>query len=226
MLHTTGLSWLGKLIDKDNEAWRKFSDKYPPAINYWLTKRFAAAGLDVATAKNLAGELTPDVVTHVLEKIETYHIKRHRKGGFRAWLERVSVNLAIDHLRQPNKQANGLTEALASRHGRDDLNDALSSVAPPYSDEYEFWEQAKRDIRKELSLEDVTIMDFLGWDDGRRLRRLPRTDGKPKTLADAEKEFGIRWETIAQKKSRALRACRKRAALLLAHRSNDSADSR
>lgn len=90
-MHTTAVSLLDRLRQREGPSWQEFVDLYEP----WLRGQLCRHGLQAADADDAVQEILVALVKQVADF-------RHngRKGAFRAWLRGVTVNRLRELRRQ------------------------------------------------------------------------------------------------------------------------------
>lgn len=101
----TSTTFLGRLRDRDSDAWKDFMEIYAPLIRFWCRER----------KDDLLREERKDILQEVLQKVSLSidrfdHSRKER--SFRGWLRRITENQILDHLRL--KAKGGKVERLYS----------------------------------------------------------------------------------------------------------------
>lgn len=124
-MHTTKITFLGRLSDGNEAAWHDFDAAYKPLLRHWLRND----ALSSADVEDLIQEVMLFVATH-LDRFE----HNTRTGAFRKWLRSVTVNLTRNYLRE-NRRAQafpGSLEVLLEQ-----LEDASSRVSVAFEQDYQ-----------------------------------------------------------------------------------------
>lgn len=182
----TSISLLERLrLDPDAASWRRLVDLYSPLIRDWLRKQ----GLQPADADDLTQKVLV-VLVHELP-----HFQHRRKGAFRSWLHKITLNRLRDfcRARQTHPAATGNSSVMRMLEQLDDPNSELSRLWEQEHDQY-IVERALKLIEPEFA--PTTWRAF--W-------RVTR-DGVD--AADVAAELGVSTNAVFIAKSRVLKRLR------------------
>jgi RNA polymerase sigma-70 factor (ECF subfamily) len=124
-MHTTRLTFLDRLSDGNEAAWRDFAAAYKPMLRRWLRHD----ALNESDMEDLIQEVMLFVATH----LEGFS-HNTRTGAFRKWLRSVTVNLARNYLRkhQRERAGNGAFMQLLGQ-----LEDDASQLSIAFEQDYQ-----------------------------------------------------------------------------------------
>ncbi len=124
-MHTTRLSFLGRLNQGDNAAWQELEAVYTPLLRRWLHN-------NALTAEDVE-DLVQEVKLFLLNNLGNFE-HNTRTGAFRKWLRSVTVNIARNYLRKvrPANAKTGDFESLL-----DQLDDASSRASIAFERDYQ-----------------------------------------------------------------------------------------
>ena len=125
----TSVSLLERLrLEPDAASWQRLVDLYAPLIRDWLRQQ----SLQLADADDLAQEVLVVLVR------ELPHFQHRRKGAFRAWLHKITVNRLRDfcRARQTRPAATGDSGVMRMLEQLDDPHSELSRVWEQKHDQY------------------------------------------------------------------------------------------
>jgi RNA polymerase sigma-70 factor (ECF subfamily) len=178
---------------RDEQAWRRFFDRYEPLIGRWCRRW----GLQAADAE----DLTQKVLARVFTRINTYDPDR---GGFRGWLKTVLENAIKDFLR-------GLRRRPADRGtGDSDVAELLQAVAQPGTLDglvHDLDSSLLRDLEALLARVEQEVEP-----DTMRAFRLTVLDGRP--IADVARELGKSYAAVCMAVNRVKKKVRAEGARL------------
>lgn len=125
----TSISLLERLrLDPDASSWRRLVDLYSPLIRDWFRKQ----GLQPADADDLTQKVLVVLVN------ELPHFQHRRKGAFRSWLHKITVNRLRDFCRakQTHPTATGDSSVMRMLEQLEDPNSELSRLWEQEHDQY------------------------------------------------------------------------------------------
>lgn len=119
---STSSSLLGRVRQRDPEAWRRFADIYTPLVYAWARR----GGL----RENDAADIVQEVFRTVAAKIDDFG-KGHVDGSFRGWMFAITRNQVRLYYRKlySRPEATGGTDAAVRLENVPAWNDSESEVA-------------------------------------------------------------------------------------------------
>jgi RNA polymerase sigma-70 factor (ECF subfamily) len=185
---------LGRLRERDSEAWERLCKLYGPLVYHWCRR----AGLNADDSADIFQEVFKSLSGSIAA------FRQDREGdSFAAWLGTITKNKIRDHFRRQAKRP-------APAGGGTDFYDRLQNIPDPFEGEQPSISVAESDgiMHRALQLIKVEFED-------RTWQAFWRTTVDQRLASDVAEDLGITVNAIYKAKGRVLRRLREELNCLL-----------
>jgi RNA polymerase sigma factor (sigma-70 family) len=194
LVDSTRLSLIEGLQKGNRDAWERFALSYQAKVSLWVFHNCQARGLPNGKSRELAEEVTQELLIAIREKVQSFDLAKRRLGGFRAWLKMTTRNLLVSYVRRNAKHWGSGDSAILERL----LEEPAKAVLESEIDK-EFERQILTEAMQELrdaSPNECALVDDLGWGD-RRCK-----DSASLSAAEVARRHGATASAVLEVKSR------------------------